>query len=274
MQKEVYKQLKTRLMNLEVLSVVHCNLRCRYCSRYSCVADKEFYPVDDYINDIKHMKINKLPIGTLTFSGGEPLLHPDLVKMIRITRIMFSYIGINIFTNGKLLPKMSSDFWNTLQQCRVNILYTRYGKSNIDYDEIEKLMKDHGIVFYNISGVALEDVPIDKIEMFATRLNTNPTGTAQEHKEICIEDCPVMFKGNIYQCGKVAFNHVAVSKFNAPFEVTFFDRLPIKDVENVDQYLQFISNPIPFCKYCKCSPGEGHEWSNSGHDVSDFIYTP
>ena len=90
MNKEILDQLKTRQVKLEVLLAAHCNLKCRYCAGFSCIADKEFYEFDQIVNDLRTLKKNKLNITCLSLSGGEPLLHPRIIEICRTIRLLFS----------------------------------------------------------------------------------------------------------------------------------------------------------------------------------------
>jgi pyruvate-formate lyase-activating enzyme len=70
MNKEILDQLKTKQVRLEVLLAAHCNLKCRYCARFSCIADKEFYEFDQLVKDLRTLKKNKLNVTCLSLSGS------------------------------------------------------------------------------------------------------------------------------------------------------------------------------------------------------------
>lgn len=272
MNKEILDQLKTRQVRLEVLLAAHCNLKCRYCARFSCIADKEFYEFDQLAKDLKTLKKNKLNVICLTLSGGEPLLHPRILDILQMSRMLFHRVELAIFTNGKDIARMSERFWKTLLMCNVTIIFTKYDLSGIDYSEIIRLCKKHGIRYYNVCEVAREIIVAGRSEMAANRLN--PNGSIENYKRNkmgCLEDCPTMFKGHIYQCGKVAFIHNLNKKFGNQFEIVKEDGLPVEQATN-DNYFAFMKQGTPFCKYCNCSPSEWHPWENSNFCEDDWIY--
>ena len=272
MNKEILDQLKTRQVKLEVLLAAHCNLKCRYCARFSCIADKEFYEFDQIVKDLRALKKNKLNITCLSLSGGEPLLHPRIVDICRMIRLLFPKIAITIFTNGKDINRMSEQFWKTLGMCGVIIIFTKYERSNINYDEVIELCKKHKIKHHNLCEVAKETLSSGRSAMSANRLN--PKGSIKHYyrnKMGCLEDCPTIFKGNIYQCGKVAFIHILNKKFNKQFEVVDADKLPVEQA-TTDKYIEFMKQGTPFCRYCNCSPSEEHPWENSNFCEDDWIY--
>jgi MoaA/NifB/PqqE/SkfB family radical SAM enzyme len=80
-----------------VIPVRRCNLACTYCNEF----DKASQPVP---TDVMLRRIDRLhELGTtiITFSGGEPLLHPDLDDLIR--RIRGHGLIATLITNGYLL---------------------------------------------------------------------------------------------------------------------------------------------------------------------------
>ena len=84
-----------------------CNLRCGYCNEY----DRESDPVDE---SILIDRINKLKdLGTLgiEFTGGEPLLHPAIFKIIAHAKSL-RFITRWIITNAFLLDEDGIDRLN------------------------------------------------------------------------------------------------------------------------------------------------------------------
>jgi organic radical activating enzyme len=272
MNKEILDQLKTKQIRLEVLLAAHCNLKCRYCARFSCIADKEFYEFDQIVKDLRTLKKNKLNVTCLSLSGGEPLLHPRIIDICKTIRLLFPKVAISIFTNGKDIRHMSEQFWRTLVICDVTILYTKYGCSNIDYDKLVNLCKEHHVKHNNVVEVAKESIDHTRSRMAANRLN--PDGSEKfflRNKLNCYKDCPTLYNGYIYQCGTIPFIHVLNEKYNKQFEVVDTDKLPVEQA-TTDNYIEFMKQGTPFCKYCNCSPSEWHPWENSNFCEDDWIY--
>ena len=89
MNKEILDQLKTKQIRLEVLLAAHCNLKCRYCARFSCIADKEFYEFDQLVKDLRTLKKNKLNVTCLSLSGGEPFCILELLIFVKLLDCYF-----------------------------------------------------------------------------------------------------------------------------------------------------------------------------------------
>jgi cyclic pyranopterin phosphate synthase len=91
--------IKPEPRNLEIAITAHCNVRCIGC-RYG----REFMPgsqlpwsiVRDLLDDAK-----ALGVWDVRFYGGEPLLHPDLPRMVK--HAVDIGLGAYVTTNGVLL---------------------------------------------------------------------------------------------------------------------------------------------------------------------------
>ena len=63
---------------VHVIPMRRCNLACSYCNEYDAVSKP--VPADVMLGRID--KLAELDTAVLTFSGGEPMLHPDLPQLI------------------------------------------------------------------------------------------------------------------------------------------------------------------------------------------------
>ena len=81
-----------------VIPIRRCNIDCGYCNEY----DKVSPPVP---TDVMLRRIDKLPssgTSVVAFSGGEPMLHPDLDDLIRHIRSHGMMAGSH---HQRLLPR-------------------------------------------------------------------------------------------------------------------------------------------------------------------------
>lgn len=58
--------------------------------------------------------------------GGEPLLHPQIVKIFDITRRILPQTFICLHTNGILLTKMPDEFWEACRKNKIAFKITKY----------------------------------------------------------------------------------------------------------------------------------------------------
>src|SRR5579863_8852486 len=110
-----------------VIPMRRCNLACAYCNEY----DDHSKPVP---LDIMRQRLDRLAeLGTtiITISGGEPLLHPDLDKII--ARIRHHRMIAGMITNGYLLTAERIERLN-----RAGLEHLQISIDNVMPDEVSK----------------------------------------------------------------------------------------------------------------------------------------
>lgn len=106
--------------NLDVNVVLHCNNRCASCSHASPLYDQESRPLDRIKGDLLALK-PFMSVGAVHIVGGEPLLHKEIAKIMRMISDIRIDKGHRLFTNGLLLHRMKDDFWGALETLRVSV---------------------------------------------------------------------------------------------------------------------------------------------------------
>src|SRR6187401_848187 len=81
----------------QIVPIRRCNLSCTYCNEF----DKTSAPVPADVMLRRIDKLSELGTGIITFSGGEPMLHPDLEALI--ARVRRNGSIATLITNGYLL---------------------------------------------------------------------------------------------------------------------------------------------------------------------------
>src|SRR6266702_747128 len=85
---------------VQIIPIRRCNIDCGYCNEY----DKVSAPVPTEVMKRRIDTLAALGTSVVAFSGGEPMLHPDLDTLIRHIRGLGMMAGL--ITNGYfLLPK-------------------------------------------------------------------------------------------------------------------------------------------------------------------------
>ncbi|MEG1310533.1 MAG: GTP 3',8-cyclase MoaA [Romboutsia sp.] len=88
-----------------------CNLRCVYCMPSDVKFEKNYINDDLSFDDYKFIvkSMSDLGITKVRFTGGEPLLYPNLVELIRFSYEECNIDDINITTNGIGLADVARD---------------------------------------------------------------------------------------------------------------------------------------------------------------------
>ncbi len=100
-----------RRINYLRLSVTnHCNLRCVYCLPAQGVAGSVS---EELLNDGEIARLVRvavsLGIDKVRITGGEPLVRPGIVNLIKTIAATPGLVDISLSTNGMLLSKMAED---------------------------------------------------------------------------------------------------------------------------------------------------------------------
>jgi MoaA/NifB/PqqE/SkfB family radical SAM enzyme len=110
-----------------IIPMRRCNLACAYCNEYDDISK----PVP---TDVMFKRLDKLAsLGTtaIIISGGEPLMHPELDKIIR--RIRRHGMLACLITNGYLLTKEKIEQLN-----KAGLEYMQISIDNVKPDDVSK----------------------------------------------------------------------------------------------------------------------------------------
>jgi MoaA/NifB/PqqE/SkfB family radical SAM enzyme len=110
-----------------IVPMRRCNLACAYCNEYDDVSAP--VPTEEMFKRID--RLGYFGTGIVTISGGEPLMHPDLDKII--ARIRSHGMIAGLISNGYL---MSPDRIKRLNAA--GLQYLQISIDNVEPDEISK----------------------------------------------------------------------------------------------------------------------------------------
>lgn len=119
----MYKRIYIEITNI-------CNLNCSFCPSNN--RKKEFMSVSNFLSIIN--KIKDYTNHIYLHIKGEPLLHPELDKILTIANL--NYLNVNITTNGRLL-KDKIDILNNNKIRQINISLHSFN----NLDEIKDIVK-------------------------------------------------------------------------------------------------------------------------------------
>jgi MoaA/NifB/PqqE/SkfB family radical SAM enzyme len=136
-----------------IVPMRRCNLACTYCNEFDDVSDP--VPVDEMLRRIDHL--GRLGTSVITISGGEPLLHPELDRIIARIRKTGAIAGM--ITNGYLLMPDRIERLN-----RAGLDHMQISIDNVMPDEVSKkslkvldkklqMLAEHADFHVNINSV-------------------------------------------------------------------------------------------------------------------------
>lgn len=294
-----YYEDKRELNEIYIETTSHCNLNCKGCDAFSPLSKEEYVDYEDFSRDfhkLKELYPNKNI--DILFLGGEPLLNPDLTKMIKLSHELFPNNHIVIMTNGILLDQMDEDFYNTVKKENVLIRITKH-PIDIDRTAREKFLEKYGIKYeYNIIySDRLYSLDTHKISKNGVKPELNKidydhecphywgkpiidlSGSQDyiEKKYTCKhkENGFSYIRGNLYYCCIHAHINAFKDYFHLNIPITQDDYIKIAEVKNAEEINNFISTPKPLCRYCKqchniCFGGKPFQWEFSKCDIKEW----
>jgi organic radical activating enzyme len=134
--------------NLTVLVSSKCNLKCKLCATYSPQqgARARFYDLEKMKRSIDRFFEAMGSVRLLTFSGGEPLLHPQLPELLKHCQQYIDRVEkFEIITNGTIVP--NDKLIEILRfSDKVDLLVDNYGPSiSKKVAEIDKVLNENNI---------------------------------------------------------------------------------------------------------------------------------
>jgi MoaA/NifB/PqqE/SkfB family radical SAM enzyme len=112
---------------VHIIPIRRCNIDCGYCNEYDKVSQP--VPFEVMVDRIDHLF--RLGTSVVAFSGGEPMLHPDLDRLIGHIRSRDMMAGL--ITNGYLLsPK------RILELNAAGLDYLQISIDNVEPDQVSK----------------------------------------------------------------------------------------------------------------------------------------
>lgn len=228
------------------------------------VSYEEYIDIDELDRDLRRLsELSDGEVHHINILGGEPLLHPEIARIVEMVRQLFLYGNIYLVTNGVLLNRMDERFWKACKQCNIVIAPTQY-PVKLDYEEIKNNVIAHGIQYQSFGQAAdgwyhtviSESGDKNEIQQFLHCSNAN--------------NCTVLEHGKLYPCPKAAKVRHFNKAFGDRFQQSSHDYIDIYKAESLKEIMEFLSKPIPFCRYCDTFASEKIEWGVSHKEDSEW----
>jgi len=111
---------KIRAHAIEFAAADHCNLRCSGCSHMSPFLGSKFHSEEEFERDLGRLA-TVMQTDEVRILGGEPLLNPRIVPILRAARTSGIARRIVLTTNGLLLHTMTDEFWTNVDEVRLSL---------------------------------------------------------------------------------------------------------------------------------------------------------
>lgn len=258
---------------LDIHVVDHCNLRCAGCLHFAPLAKKQFLDLEEYDRDLETLAAVRGIEGyfsCICLMGGEPLLHPQVDEIVRITRSRFRDEAIMLSTNGLLLKRMADTFWETLVECDVMLAISAY-PINVDYHELVDLARAKGVRV----EFSADRTGTDGGKGHFLRLALDPAGS--QNPAASFAACPFgginmqLARSAIWPCQVAAHRGAFEQRFGYHMHESPEDSLPLGSIESADQIESFRRAVHSLCRYCANDKLTIAAWERSACDPGEWI---
>ncbi|CAK7060045.1 MAG: hypothetical protein DELT_01392 [Desulfovibrio sp.] len=268
-QEQVLRVTPRRRLAFEFSLCGHCNLNCKGCAHFAPLIEEDFADLTE--TDRSFARLGELFHGemdNLHLLGGEPLLHPQVADFAASARRHFPVGRIEIVTNGLLLPHMDEAFWEVCRQNKIQISVTKY-PIDFDYISAQALAAYYGVAFAYYGNTDL----LPDLRFRHMKLDTQGVQNPVESFLHCYmaNACITLLNGRLFPCSTGANLHYFDRTFGG-IAGSEGDSIDIYTAADKEEILDFLSSPIPLCRYCTSAmPRVNFTWARSKRDISEWV---
>lgn len=241
---------RIRTYGLEIHAAEHCNLRCTGCAQSSPHLPRAFPDLDELSASLSRLERVLRP-ERATILGGEPLLNPELDKLLEVVRAASMFERVVVTTNGLLLPKVSKGFWELVDSVELSVYPSTKARIATVLDEI----LDHAWS----SGTELQLLPTPQFRhIVLTSPIPEQSLVAFLYRRCHFRHyCHTLQNGRFYKCGPSTGIRQLLNSANGSCSLGD-SGIPLDDSPQLrDRILEYLnaSDPIEACTYCLGSSG-------------------
>lgn len=252
----------------EVSLAEHCDLNCAGCTHFSPLAEPEFADYEETARDFARLSsLFHGHIKEIHLMGGEPLLHPDLVKFLRMARKNFPDAAIIIVTNGLKLLNQPEKFWLACKKNNIAIQPTKY-PIPLNFRKMEKCAADHGVeyCYYGNPKRVLKTMNHFKLDVKG-RQDSRRNFLSCDQANCCV----YLQHGRLYTCPVAPTARHFNKYFGENLKESPEDSIDIYQANSAREIMEFLARPIPFCRYCMMEETRWHQpWHQSKRVIEEW----
>lgn len=221
-----------------------CNRNCIACSHLAPLAKGANFVSVEVFTRITSVLHKCLPdIHTFWLTGGEPTLHPEFMRLLKIAREIYAEAYIGIYSNGITLKGYEEDegFWRFVRNNGIVWGITLYDE---DKRYFEKLFEKNGCE----NNLAI--VRGGNWFTNLTNYSKNQPVSYVKYERCGWERCKINVRnGRIYNCPSSEFADLFNGYFGEKLAVTPADYLTVDETLTRERIEEF-KKPMPFCSQC------------------------
>lgn len=168
---------------VEINVAWHCNISCRSCSHGSPSMPTRFADPGQVERDLA-LLARWLSVDHVRILGGEPLLHPELVPILRAVERSGLGARRRLLTNGLRLADQPAEFWSEIEEVHVSV-----------YPNTSRYLSRHRQSVARAAEISATTLVFKHFDHF--RVAFRPSEQHPELTQVVYETCQV---GNRWRC--------------------------------------------------------------------------
>lgn len=234
-------------LGLEINATRSCTNACVVCNHASTRFTEAYY-MEPAALERDLLKIKDLLRVKLMFvQGGEPLLHPKVVDLLRLVANSGMAKQYGVLTNGKLLPRMKEDFWKLLADYKMELRMSCY-------PDLPEEIVPFALAKAAEYGFTVRPQAINSFKPLFLKNNGNTYFGCPWNR------CLTIHEGWFYLCPLTAFFPKQFMSLPEHIDGLSLDGLT---EEKLGEFLKR-DTPLETCKICAGARGQSIPWKQNG----------
>lgn len=263
--KPAHRELLYRMTTIyvEIQLCDRCNLDCAYCSHLSPISKPVKIPLETLEAECR--RLAKVGVDEVNLMGGEPLLHPQVIEAIELTRSILPDIKLIVSTNGLLLPRMSKEFWQACRDNKVVLRITPYPRAKggaWNFFKYVYLIKKNRVKMESTGW---------RFGFRHQLLSEKAEFDATANYLCCQLHCTQVRDATLWPCAYVAYAFNLNNKFGTSFKHAAGDSLPLTDDTTATDVRLWLLRTKPFCSHCGIINAKHVNWKRSEYARSEWL---
>ncbi len=234
--------------DIVVILTTRCSLNCRHCNNLMPLYREPYHlDADTVIADIHKLLENVDTIIKFGLLGGEPLIYPELGRVLQVVlespKVMFA----DITTNATVLP--DANLLKLMRHPKMFVEISNYGVKTQKVSDFAAMMEENGIRY-----------TVDKATSWTVSGGTEFRGKSEEQLKqeynACYSSryCRTMLQGKLYLCARGA--HLA----DLGYMDGAHDSFDVRNTPSGKEFREgmkrfFLSDYAEACNYCDHAKG-------------------
>ena len=243
-----YEKNEVILSKIDFDITTRCTLKCKHCSNlmpqfrkfghYDMTFNDFKEDIDALLNAVREIKI-------IQIIGGEPLLHPELGKMVEYAASKENIGNIKIITNATVVPNQKTLEIIKKYNNKAHFYISNYSKNEevkpfLKTDDVVKTLKENEIKYQTMSDLEWDiEEPVKKYDYSENYLR-------QMFSNCVMASCLSIMNHKLHICAKSASGE-ALKMFEADDAVKLLNNPNLKQ-DIIDFYNK---EYFTACSYCK-----------------------